>query len=181
LFDIEATGLDVRKHEMIELAAILLDKKTLRPKKSFSSLIRPANWKQRSRAAMAVNKISWARLKDAPRLKEVMTQFSEEFSAREVILAYYAGNLDVPFLAAAYEKAGRRFSFDYHTLDIWGLFYVYMAQRRKLASRKSFAGFSLEDIARHFKIAVPKNRHSALADCELEAEVLRAVLKALRN
>ena len=38
VLDIESTGTDVTKHEIIQLAGILLDKKTLKEKKVFSNL-----------------------------------------------------------------------------------------------------------------------------------------------
>ena len=66
VLDIEATGVDFSKHELIQIAAILLDKKTLKEKKRFESFIRPRKWKNRSAEAMAVNQITWDMVKDAP-------------------------------------------------------------------------------------------------------------------
>ena len=58
LIDIEATGLDPKRHEIIQLAGILLDKKTLKEKKSFNAYIRPRKWSVRDKASMKVNKIT---------------------------------------------------------------------------------------------------------------------------
>lgn len=178
LIDLECTGLEVTKHEIIQIAAILLDKKTLREKTRFSSYIKPKNWTGRSRPAMAVNHITWNQVKDAPNLKSVMTQFNKTFS-HDVTVTYYGGMLDIPFLNAAYKKLGKNYPFDYHALDLWALFYWYMSRLGKLTNKKRFHGFALEDLAKHFKLAVPPGRHTALTDCLLEAEVLRKVTKAL--
>ncbi|HEX3099771.1 MAG TPA: exonuclease domain-containing protein, partial [Patescibacteria group bacterium] len=58
MLDIEATGIDVTKHEIIQIAGVLLDKKTLKEKKSFTSYARPRNWGSREAEAMAVNNIT---------------------------------------------------------------------------------------------------------------------------
>ena len=76
LLDIEATGLDVTRHEIIQLAAILLDKKTLKEKKNFSSYAKPKKWENREPEAMAVNGISWDSLKNAPSLTTVLKKFN---------------------------------------------------------------------------------------------------------
>ncbi len=179
IIDLETTGLDSTRHEIIQLAAVLLDKKTLREKKVFNSFIKPKHWYTRSRPAMAVNKIKLSQLKSAPSLPEVISNFNSTFS-KNVILTNYGGILDISFLAAAYTSCGEKYPFDYHHLDLWPLCYIYMASRKKLNNKKRFAGFSLEDISRHFKIQVPKDRHTALADCQIEAEVLRNIVKRIK-
>lgn len=176
IVDIEATGVDVNKHEMIQLAAILLDKKTLKAKKSFNSFIKPTKWSNRDPEAMKVCQISWEQLKNAPSLKTVLQKFNRAFG-HNVILTNYGGNLDFVFLPAHYKKVKMRYQYDYHTLNIWALAYVYMAKHKQLKHKKKFTGFSLEDLAKFLKISVPESRHDALVDCQLEAEVLRALIK----
>lgn len=179
ILDIEATGLDYEKHEIIQLAAILLDKKTLKEKKTFNTFIRPRNWKGRSREAMAVNNISWDMVKDAPDLKAALKTFQKTFGTN-VTIAPYGTIMDTAMLRIAYRKSKMKYMFDYHVFDIWPLVYVYMAKKKLLKNNRRFAGFGLEDAARHFKIAVPKDRHTALTDCQVEAEVLRQIVKRVK-
>ncbi len=181
LIDLEATGLDVRKHELIEIAAILLDKKTLKEKKRFQSFIKPRQWQKRDAEAMAVNKIPFTQLKNAPSLKTVLKKFTKTFPPSSALLSHYGGNMDVIFLDSAYKQSGMVYPYDHHTFNIWVACYIYMARKNKLHSRKRFSGFHLEDIAKHFKIAAPTDRHTALADCLYEADVLREVMKAFRK
>jgi DNA helicase-2/ATP-dependent DNA helicase PcrA len=176
LFDIEATGIDVTRHEMIQLAAVLLDKKTLKEKASFSSYIRPKKWSQRSREAMAVNKIDWETLAKAPDMKAVLKNFARQFS-KNVTMAHYGGMIDIPFLAAAFRSEKMKYPYDYHVFDLWPVFYVYMAGRKKLTDPSRVPGFSLESIARHFKVKIEGQRHDALTDCRVEAEVFRELMK----
>ncbi len=79
ILDIEATGVDFNKHELIEIGALLLDKKTLREKKSFESFIKPKRWADREPEAMAVNKISWDELKKALEFKNSFTAIRSDF------------------------------------------------------------------------------------------------------
>ncbi|QQS22543.1 hypothetical protein IPM19_02830 [bacterium] len=72
IIDVEATGVDFNKHELLELAGVLLDKKTLNEKKRFESFVKPTKWKNRDPEAMAVNKMTWDMVKGAPSLKTVL-------------------------------------------------------------------------------------------------------------
>lgn len=177
LIDIESTGTNVAKHEIIQIAAILLDKKTLKEKGVFSTFIKPRKWKQQDPEAMAVNGITLAQVKNAPPLRQALQQLVKTFGT-SVIVTVYAGNLDVVFFTAAFREQNMRYPYDYHTFDIWSLCYNYMARRHKLTDRKKFAGFSMESVAKHFRIPLPARRHQALIDCQIEAEVLRALMKA---
>lgn len=177
LIDTEFSGFNDKKHELLQLAGVLLDKKTLKEKKVFSSFVRPTKWKHRNRESMAVNKITFDAVKDAPSLKEAIRLFDKTFG-HDVILAAYVGYNDKKFLMSAYKKAGVKFNFDYHYFDLWGLFYGYLAAKNKLTSVKNFAGFGLEHLVKMFKIKVDESKlHDALQDCRVEAEVLRKVIK----
>jgi DNA polymerase III epsilon subunit-like protein len=179
VFDIEATGVDVTKHEIIQLAAILLDKKTLKEKKSFTTFVKPKNWKKRDPEAMAINGISWEQLKDAPDMKTVLKKFGKTFGS-DAIPSNYGGNLDIIFLPAAYRSVKMKYPFEYHTFNMWPLFYAFMAKHNQLKNRKRYVGFSLEDVGDFLKVPRQDGRHDALVDCYYEADVLRAVLKKLK-
>src|SRR3989344_6972807 len=105
LVDLEATGLDANRHEIIQIAAVLLDRKTLKEKEAFSSFVKPMAWQRRDRESMAVNKISFDQVKNAPEKRAVLQQFNKLFNPKEVILSYYGGPLDMDFLRAAYKRA----------------------------------------------------------------------------
>lgn len=178
LIDTEFSGFDLEKHELLQVAAILLDKKTLKEKKFFNSYIKPKNWPKRDKDSMKVNGITWEMVKDAPGLKEAIKSFKKEFG-ENVIQAFYVGFNDKRFMLEAYKKAGIKWEFDYHFLDIWALAYAYLGKKNLLKSKNDFAGFGLEYLMKHFKIEVPKAMHDALVDCRVEAEIFRYIIKAL--
>lgn len=176
IIDTEFTGFDLERHELIQLAAVLLDRKSLKEKKFFNSYIKPVKWKHRDPASMRVNKITWEQVKDAPKLKETIERFDREFDHSQVMLASYVGYADKKFLLHSYEKAGVKWRFDYHYFDIWSVVYAYLAKKNQLKSAKDFAGFGLEHLIKKFRLRSPA-LHDALVDCRVEAEVLRKVLE----
>lgn len=184
IVDVEASGLDANTYELIQLAAVLVDKKTLRIKQEFSSYIRPQKWEKRSRAAMAVNKIKKTDLMDAPALTSVIQEFNKLFPPKQVVFAHYGGVIDIDYIRAAFKKLGRKFPYhpyDYHFFDIWSICYSYAATHKLLKNRKRFTGFSLDDLAKHFKIKTPGKRHDALTDCLIETEVFRKIMQSLKR
>jgi DNA polymerase III epsilon subunit-like protein len=181
LIDEEMTGVDPTRHEIIQLAGILLDKKTLKEKKHFTSFVKPKHWSRRDPEAMAVSRITWEQVKNAPPLETALQKFSKTFG-HQVLLANYGGNIDYEFLKTGFRQANLRYPYNYHTFNIWGVILVYCAKKKLLKpsfTAKEFGGFNLERVLAHFSIPTPP-LHDALVDCRAEAEVLRRVLKALK-
>ncbi|MDE2311779.1 MAG: 3'-5' exonuclease [Patescibacteria group bacterium] len=177
LIDLETTGLDSSRHEIIQLAAILLDKKSLAEKEVFCTYLKPTAWQRRDPKSMKINGITLKQVQGAPSLKEAIAGFEAAFG-RDVVLAYYGGPVDMDFLRAAYKKIKRPFLFDYHYFNLWGVFYAYLAAKNKLKNGKKFTGFTLDDFMKEFKLT-SSDRHDALEDCRLEAEILRRVIKEI--
>lgn len=180
MIDIESTGTDVTKHEIIQIAGLLLDKKTLKVKKTFSTYVKPENWKSRDPEAMAICNITWDQVKNAPSLKSVLQKFVKTFGSDSIITTY-GGNLDVIFLPAAFRKTKVKYPFEYHTFNMWPLCYTYMAQQKQLKNKSRFVGFTLENIGDYLGVKRTTGRHDALGDCEYQAEILRKLFKKIKS
>jgi len=177
LIDLEFTGLDVGHHEIIQLAAVLLDKKTLKEKNFFNSYIKPLHWAKRDKESMKVNRIGWDLVKNAPGLRKVIRDFNR-FFGHNVVLSYYGGPMDMDFMRAAYRKCNIAWKFDYHFFNLWALFYGLLALKNKLKNKSRFTGFTLDEIMKTFNIK-SSNRHDALEDCRIEAEILRKIMEKI--
>lgn len=177
LIDTEFSGFDApKKHDLLQIAAVLLDKKTLKEKKYFSSYVRPNHWKNRDKESMKVNKITIDMVNNAPTVSQAIKKFNRAFP-HNVIQAFYVGYNDKRILLEAYRQAKIKWPFNYHYFDLWALFYGYLAKHNKLNSKKDFAGFGLESLIKMLKIKIDKNQmHDALVDCRIEAEVLRRLI-----
>lgn len=178
LIDLETTGLDSTKHEIIQLAVIVLDKSTLKEKVQYSSFVKPNKWSNRDPESMAINKIDYSQVKSAPSLKQVLSELTN-LTDGNVILANWGGHLDSVFLQAAFRKTKLPYPFDYHVFNIWGLAFSYLAKHNLLKNSNKFTGFSLDDLSKRFKIKDTGTRHDALTDCRIEAEVLRKIMKEI--
>jgi DNA polymerase-3 subunit epsilon len=179
LVDLEMTGTDPNKHEIIQLSAILLDKKTLEEKAFFNSYIKPKNWRVRNPQAMEVNRISYNSLKNSKTLEDVLKSFDRKFKPSQVILSFYGGLMDMDFLRAAYRQTRIPWRFDYHYFNLWALCFSYLGLKGRLKNSKKFTGFELEDLMKTFKIK-SQNRHDGLEDCRVEAEVFRKIMIELK-
>lgn len=168
LIDFEGTGLDLDKSEPTQLGAVLLDKQTLEEKKSFVSYIAIEHPEHMTDGAIEISGITPDMLQDAPKPKQVMNTFLEEFGTN-VFLASWNSSYDQAMLTKMLKAIGKNlFEYDYHYLDIWPLAYLYMVKQGKgdiVRGEPTFQYFGLP----------PRTTHDALEDCRHTAEVLRKV------
>lgn len=178
VLDLEMTGLDPAKHEIIQIGAVLLDKKTLLEKQSFMTYIKPKKWQNRDSVSMKINNIDSKILKTAPDINSAIHEFDSLFN-NGVILCVWGGIIDTVFLKKAYEKINLTYPFDYHVFNIWSLAFPYLALQNQLTDNQKYSGFSLDTLLKKFKIPSPESRHDALVDSRLAAEILRKIITKL--
>jgi DNA polymerase III epsilon subunit family exonuclease len=109
-FDLETTGLDVSKDEIIEIGAILFSVKESRgrmvPEKldEFQSLVKASKPISSESEASKVNKITDEMLLNAPSCTEVLQKFKTFCESSNCLVAHNADAFDKRFLSAAYGK-----------------------------------------------------------------------------
>lgn len=102
VFDLETTGLDAARHEIIEIAAIRYKKGTT-THDTFQSLVKPK--KRLPRKITDLTGITQEMLDaDAPPLAEVLPQFNEFIG--DLPLVTFNAEFDMAFLEAAYANHG---------------------------------------------------------------------------
>lgn len=101
-FDIESTGTDVEKDEVIEIGAVRFVKGE--PKDSFESLIKPT--KSIPPEATRVHGITNAMVADQPALADVISKFSEYCG--DFMLVAHNASFDVKFIGAAGQKVEKK-------------------------------------------------------------------------
>lgn len=166
--DLETTGLEVQKHEIIEIGALKVN--SFRPFKIVAELsvkVNPKNLKNASKDALKITSYSQDRWKDALDIKETLQKLDE--FGKDGILTGYNVNFDWAVLDRAYFALGRQDPFYYHRLDIMSMVYL------RLFSKKSLKRFSLGEVCKYFKI--PENRkHHALDDARATYFVFKHLL-----
>lgn len=163
VFDIETTGLDPRKgHRIVEIAGVRIEEGQLQRESIFHSLVNPEReipWEVRQ-----IHHIADQDLRSAPTIMTVLPQF----------LAFAQGSLLIAHNAA----------FDKNFLEVekefcWGyldLPEILCTMRLSQNLCPSAFHHNLDALCGRFQIPLPPERHRALPDVLLTAEVLLRML-----
>ncbi len=161
IFDIETTGFNPLKEDLLEIGAVKY--KNGVKIGEFSSLIRPG--KAISEEIQKLTGITPEMVADAPLPEDLLRKF-KEFSAGSVLVAHNA-RFDVRFITAKYQQFfGEKMTLAY--LDTLGL---------ARSVWPAFKSYRLNNVAKELGIKL-QNHHRATDDAQCAAEIL---LKALEK
>ncbi len=171
IIDIEASGSDPYVHVPLQIGAVLLDKKTLKEKKHFTSFIHQnvnfpvEDWVQKNVP------LDLSAITKAPSIEKVAKQFTRHFGF-DVSIAAWVIAFDVAYVSQILKSIGLQWgkAYDHHALDLFTLAWMHL----KEAGWKTIP--DSEAVFQHFGFP-PRGVHDALEDCRLEAEVLRRIIK----
>jgi len=172
--DIETTGLDQEKHEIIQLGCILVDQKWSedgRPEfkvlEEFELKIKPERIGLADKVALKINGYNEADWANAFGLSDVMRIFSEK--TEDAIMVAHNVAFDFCFLAKAFSTTGVTNKMHYHKLDTISIAFA------KLHLKESVDRFSLQFLCDYFGIE-NKRAHTALADCQATFELYKKLM-----
>lgn len=162
--DIETTGLDSATHEIIELAVLLVDQKTLRVRGQYHVKVRPTHIRTAAKRALEVAGYSESTWRSAVDLETALTVYAQKaagsiFVSYNVFLAY-------SFLDAGFKAFGVEDPTDYHRLDIFSLAW----------SRLGPGPSNLDSICKRLDIIPEPLPRRAMDGAIKQLEVLRALL-----
>lgn len=164
--DTETTSLDVRHACILEIGAIVIVKGRLVPELHFTSLVNPHAVIPPE--SVAVHGITGDAVKSADGFVRVYRRY-RDFAGAHVILGFALG-FDLAILQREHERAGLAWKAP-RFLDVRDLVQLL---------KPDLPDFSLETLAAWLGIAVGE-RHRALPDAKLAAEVFLALLPRLRE
>ena len=148
-----------------QIGAILLDKKTLQEKKSFSSYV----YMDMKGVPSMKSGITQDMLDGAPSQAEVGKKVFDMFGT-DILIASFVADADFRNFKTLISAAGLDPAiYDYHVLDVWPLAYVHLLRQGytgKINSEEIFQAFG----------AQPRGLHDALEDCRITADVLRKIV-----
>ena len=110
IFDLETTGLDKTKDQIIQYAGIKIDRNTNQIIDSKNIYIQPVGNYQISFGAFFKHGIKPEFLKDKPHFSEVGQEIADFMKGCD-ILTYNGNGFDIPFLLNEFERADIKFSF----------------------------------------------------------------------
>jgi DNA polymerase-3 subunit epsilon len=164
--DLETTGLDPSKHEIIELAALVVDPTTWQIIRELELKVKPEHIETAEQGALAINGYSPDNWEGAVSLEWAMSELEPLLC--DAIPAGHNPRFDLGFMEAAWKKVGHRPQcMDYHVLDTVSLC-------MPLYLTGELTSLKLEAVCSH--LGVPMPTHRAMADCRASLEIARTII-----
>jgi DNA polymerase-3 subunit epsilon len=164
--DIETTGLDVTKHEIIEIGCVVTTPK-LKVIEKFELKIKPRHIENANPISLKIihyNPLHW---KGAQNIKDGMEIFSKK--VKDCTMIGQNVSFDSAFLEYAFAKNKLKNSLHYHKLDTISIAWA------KLHKKPSITHFSLRELCEHFDIK-NEHPHSALSDAYATYELYKKLM-----
>jgi DNA polymerase III alpha subunit (gram-positive type) len=166
--DIETTGLNPLKHEIIEIACILVEGKSLKVLREISMKVSPHDMEGADQKALRLTGYSKKKWKDAVSLRQALNGLNNV--AKNAMLVGWNISFDWSFLVRDFESLGIKYKFDYHRIDAMSMAYAKQDKLRyvghlRLSKIASLLGF------RNWK------KHSAMGDTRITYEVFKKLME----
>ena len=166
--DIETTGLDFTKHEIIEIAYLVVSAKTFEVVSEHSFKIKPLHIELADPKALEINGYSDKEWGGAQSLRSVLIEFNN--TASEGMLTGWNISFDWAFLEKAFMDLGVTPKFDYHRIDVMSIAFA------MLYSKKEIEHLNLRKMAPIFGINLPET-HGAMGDIEATYKLFTRLMK----
>jgi DNA polymerase-3 subunit epsilon len=161
--DLELSGLDPRRHEIVSYAAIPIDEGRVQLARAASGLVRPS--RPLTDSSIRIHGIRAADLVDAPPLEEAIDPLLQAMTGR--VLVAHVARIERAFLGAALRRQGVRLRAAIADTSVIGR--LWLGERDGVAPRDP----SLEDLAHALGLPA-HSRHDALGDALTTAQVFIA-------
>lgn len=169
--DLEFTGLDLSKHEILSIAAVLVNSKTLETlseKEWKIHITHPENIDPQAKEILDFDNQDWS---NAISLKNALTEFSDFVNYATLIGFNIA--FDWSFLHRDFETCQIVPKVDYHMLDVMSLAYLNFKEKSQPKN------LSLRAVAQRLAISVSET-HGALTDARATCEIYKKLSNNIR-
>ncbi|MBU8900655.1 3'-5' exonuclease [Corallococcus sp. M34] len=164
--DLETTGLDSSRHEVLEVAILRVDARSLEVLAEYEARVQPTRLADAQPEALAVCGYSDEEWRDAISLQEVLATVTPLLAG--TLVAGHNTSFDWGFLTTSYARSGLALpSVDYHRLDTASLAWPLLASGE-------VESLSLNALAKRFGLHRP-SPHRAMADARCTLEVARCL------
>ncbi len=168
--DVETTGLDPNRHELLEVAVVQVDVETMTVLSEYSALVAPERLADADLEALSVCGFNKAEWKEALPLREVLLAVAPLIEG--AMLGGHNVGFDWAFLEAGFRRAGLPVPHvDYHRLDTASLAWP-------LVMAGDVPSVSLDEVAAYAGLERPKP-HRALADAHCSFAVAERLSEAM--
>lgn len=170
VLDIETTGPDPDKDNIIQLSAVVLDKDNLLEKNFFNTYVRVSLLDGTITQHADMLGIAFETLRKSPKIYDAIKHLNTELGNHYLLAVH---NFDkLLFLRNAFKKNLVPWNYQSHVLELWTLGYIYTLNYgiKKMPTFHTFID--------HFRMKV-QNRADALERARLSAEIFRRIIKGI--
>jgi len=165
--DIELTGLDLTKHEIIEIGCVIT-KPNFEVIEEFELKIKPERIEDADPVSLKISHYDPAKWIGAYAPKEGLKIFSDK--TQDCIMVAHNIAFDSGFLEYAFAKTGIKNSMHYHKLDTISLAWA------KLHKEPDLEHFSLRELCMRFDIK-NEHAHTALSDARATFQLYKKLME----
>ena len=173
--DLECTGLEPERHEIIQVARVVIDtvEGEIIPSLTMSEYILPTRWEQRDPQAMKVNGLTIKKLQtEGISAKLALEDFGRGVNWNETVLAAWGSDFETKFLQDAFRRIDRVVPYTFKAMDVRSLGHF---PRAKLGFTEYLG---LGESCNYYGVPFDSGlAHDALYDATKAAELALALLK----
>lgn len=169
--DVETTGLDVDRHEIIEIGLVLVRQGDLELLDEWGTKVKPLHPERISAASQVVNGFDEHEWEGAPGIAFALQQYSSRVQG--ALFAGWNVRFDVKFLEKAFREQGKQFNdvMDYHAFDVIPL-------AMEALRSQQLKELTLSGVAQALGIPPEPEIHRALNGARLAFEVYKKLRKS---
>lgn len=173
--DLETTGFDPERHEIIEIGGIIAKQIPVPGKgprleviEEFEFKVKPEHLETADQEALRLNSYNDADWLFAVSLEQAMRQVQEKTA--DAIMVGQNVNFDWKFLEAAFKKTGLQNKMHYHKLDLIPMVFA------KTYNDDRLKYYNLQGLSEYYGVKNDR-AHTALADIKTTFEIYKKVLE----
>jgi len=165
--DLEATGLELERHQIIEIGSLLVDSNSYEIKDKYYAKVKPEHLENADQEALDMGIYIEEEWKSAIDISTALKEFAD--FAGNSMPAGWKVDFDFNMLEAAYRRHNVHYQFDYHLLDVCSLAYIYFKKKDKPEKLSLGRVCKQLDIDKH-------EQHGAMVDIEATYKVFKKLI-----
>ena len=165
--DLETTGLDPEKHEIIEIGALVVKQPELKIIDELDVKVKPLHIETADPAALRINGYRESEWLFAADLSQALKLLAEK--TQNAVMVAQNVTFDWSFLNKAFRATGIVNKMHYHKLDLISMAYA------KLYKDERLERYNLRELAGFFNIE-NKKAHSAMSDIKTAFEIYKKLI-----
>ena len=163
--DVETTGLDWTRHEIIDIGLLVVDQNTLAVREEFEIRVRPAKIETADPVSLRIAGYNEEEWMGAVPLAEAMRQYGNK--VKNALFLAHPLTVDFSFIDAAFRKTGVENPLHYHQLDLFSMAWVLLKEEEHLPT------VTLHELTKFFELDPEPTPHRAIGGARLALEILK--------